>query len=73
MAISAPPAGQLRAAEAMNPNRIALVVAVFSGTAVLGPMVGVSPAWITVAVISALVMVVGGCGGMEWPRRPSLG
>jgi hypothetical protein len=41
----------------MNPNRIALVVAVFSGTAVLGPMVGVSPAWITVAVISALVMV----------------
>ena len=41
----------------MNPNRIALVVAVFSGTAVLGPMVGVSPAWITVAVISALEMV----------------
>ena len=33
------------------------MVAVFSGTAVLGPMVGVSPAWITVAVISALVMV----------------
>ena len=46
MVTSAPPAVRLRAAEAMNPNRIALVVAVFSGTAVLGPMVGVSPAWI---------------------------
>ena len=41
----------------MNPNRIALVVAVFSGTAVLGPMVGVSPAWITVAVILSLIHI----------------
>ena len=61
----------------MNPNRIALVVAVFSGTAVLGPMVGVSPAWITVAVISALVMVSvdaaawNGRGGHLW-RKPCL-
>ncbi|MEB3176545.1 MAG: hypothetical protein VKJ87_02985 [Synechococcus sp.] len=41
----------------MQPLRIGIVVALISAAAVLGPSLGLSPAWITVAVMGTLVFV----------------
>lgn len=41
----------------MNPARIGVVVALLSAAAVLGPSIGLSPAWITVLVMTTLVGV----------------
>ena len=41
----------------MQPLRIGIVVALISASAVLGPSLGLSPAWITVAVMATLVFV----------------